>query len=432
MEFRTGAGDREKHFHMVPEWDRQQATVMIWPDRPGTWGTDTNAAAAAFLPVWRAITEDEDLVLIVQPGNEDRAAAYLTSHGFPAEQVVTGLPAEYMSGNPDEMCGSSPVQDGGRITGTSSGVSGGVISGLKKGKVYLPGIPTDDSWARDTSPFFRTDGQTSDAACFGFNAWGGSFDGLYQDYQHDAAFGMQLAAALHIDAEDDRDFILEGGSVHTDGEGTLLVTEECLLSPGRNPDLSRTEIEARLCDALGAEKVLWLPYGVWQDETDGHVDNICCFSAPGEVLLAWTDDTADPQYERSLADLHYLQGAQDARGRFLKVRKVPLPHPLYVTEAECDALVAAPGEDDRTPGERLAGSYVNFLRTNRSVLVPQFGSTEGSGNTDNTEQDRAALLLFGEIFPGMRIVPIPARRFLLGGGNLHCLSHELPLSKFLE
>ena len=133
-------------------------------------------------------------------------------------------------------------------------------------------------------------------------------------------------------------FVLEGGAIHSDGEGTLLVTEECLLHPNRNPGLTRDEIERGLRDYTGAEVVVWLGLGVVNDETDGHVDNLCCFVRPGVVLLTGTDDRDDPQYERSLDARRRLEATVDARGRSLDVRVVHQPGPLFVTAAEADSV----------------------------------------------------------------------------------------------
>ena len=164
-----------------------------------------------------------------------------------------------------------------------------------------------------------------------------------------------------------------GGSIHTDGEGTALVTEACLLSAGRNPDLTKAEIERALCDYLGVSKVIWLPRGIYNDETNEHVDNVCAFTAPGEVVLAWTDDEDDPQYALSAASLAVLETELDAKGRRIKVHRLPLPKPVTITAEECEGLDLCEGEPTRTPGERLAASYVNFYIANHAVVMPAFG-----------------------------------------------------------
>ncbi|KAJ1426896.1 hypothetical protein B484DRAFT_80325 [Ochromonadaceae sp. CCMP2298] len=249
------------------------------------------------------------------------------------------------------------------------------------------------------------------------------------------------------------DFVLEGGSIHTDGEGTILATEECLLNPNRNPLLSREDIEARLKTHLGAERVIWIPLGLEADhDTDGHVDNFCCFSKPGQVLLAWcdaeaddaaagdTDDAADDDTDdagdaaaggvgggggggatspppptstatdgmrhRCQTAYDVLSRSVDARGRLLEVVKLPLPRPMYYTEAECDLVPTATtttatatttvtttattthpthpihkgqtegqenGGYSRTPQTRLAASYANFYLCNGGLVVPRYG-----------------------------------------------------------
>ena len=215
-------------------------------------------------------------------------------------------------------------------------------------------------------------------------------------------------------------FVLEGGSIHSDGEGTVMVTESCLLSKGRNPDLTKEQIEDKLKEYLGAEKVLWLPKGIYNDETNEHVDNVCAFVGPGEVVLAWTDDTADPQYEMSKADLEYLESVTDAKGRKLKVHKLPVPdHPVLVEQADLGNFEFEEGEDTREEGERLAASYVNFYFINGAALVPQFGG-------ENKESDERALKILKELCPDREVIGIDARAILLGGGNIHCITQQIP------
>ena len=160
-----------------------------------------------------------------------------------------------------------------------------------------------------------------------FNAWGGLDGGLYFPWAED-----DLVAAKVCELEDSpryrAPFVLEGGSVHVDGEGTCLTTEECLLNPNRNPSLSRDDIESRLGAYLGVEKVIWLPRGVFGDETDGHIDNLACFTRPGRVLLSWSDQVGDPQTEISAEARQVLESATDARGRRLEVGLLPSPGPL--------------------------------------------------------------------------------------------------------
>lgn len=355
-------------FTMPAEFATHSATVLIWPVRPGSWGRDPSVAQRAFLDVIREIAKEEDVHLLA--GAEDAAAA---------RAAVADLP---------------------RIT--------------------VHEIESDDAWARDVGPTFVTDGRTLRGISWRFNAWGGTVDGLYANWDKDDAVAAALCEALGVDCYDAGDFVLEGGSIHVDGEGTLLTTEACLLSAGRNPSLTREQIEQKLAAYLGIRKILWLPRGIYLDETNEHVDNVCAFTAPGEVVLAWTGDEADPQYPMSKACLDYLNDVTDAAGRKLKVRLLPIPdHPILCTEADCAAYDFAPGEDMREPGDRLAGSYANFYIANSAVLVPQFGG-------ENAASDARALAILREAFPTRRVIGIDARAILLGGGNIHCITQQVP------
>jgi agmatine deiminase len=211
--------------------------------------------------------------------------------------------------------------------------------------------------------------------------------------------------------------VCEGGAIHADGEGTLLVTEQCLLNPNRNPHLGRRQIETLLRAYTGANTILWLGEGVFNDETDGHIDNLACFVAPGEVALTWTDDARDPQHAISRDAWERLMDARDAQGRRLKVHKLPMPGPLRTTRAEAAGVVTGTGAKPRAAGERLAASYVNFYIANGGVVVPLL----------DARTDRTALTKIRRLFPGRKVVGVPAREILLGGGNIHCITQQIPL-----
>ena len=346
------------------EFESHSGCIMVWPSRPGSWPYGAKAARKAFRETALAIAKSEKV--------------YMLAGADCFEDARAQLPAEI-----------------------------GVLP-----------IETDDAWARDIGPTFV---KAPEGCLYGidwaFNAWGGAYNGLYASWEKDDAAAAQICAALGIKHIDAHPFVLEGGSVHSDGEGTLMVTRACLLSKGRNPSLSKDEIEERLLYYLGAQKILWLPHGICGDETDEHVDNIAAFVRPGEIVLAWTDDTDDPQYAYSKADLEYLSSQTDAKGRPLKVHKLLLPSkPVCITEHDLAGYSFEPGEDIRKAGERLAASYVNFYISNGAVIIPAFGD----------RNDKAAADLLARLFPERETVQIPARDILPGGGNIHCITQQIP------
>lgn len=347
---------------MPAEYEPHAATIMMWPERGGSWICGAKYARPVFAEIIHTICAGERVFL---------------AHSAKGEASAR------------ELFGRQ----------------------IDEGKVVLLGIPTDDCWARDTAPTFVTDGREARGVDWAFNAWGGDFNGLYRDYANDDAFAAAFCKAGNIACYSARPFVLEGGSIHSNGKGTVITTEECLLSKGRNPQMSKAEIEEKLKEYLGAERVLWLPYGVVCDETDGHVDNICAFTSENEVVLGWSEE--GEQGERCRADLAVLESAG------LTVHKLPFPaEPVCFTEDEVEGLEPEEGEDMREAGERLAASYVNFYVCNSAVLVPQFGD----------RNDGVALGILGKLFCGRKIVPVPARQLILGGGNIHCLTQQIPAS----
>jgi agmatine deiminase len=248
-----------------------------------------------------------------------------------------------------------------------------------------------------------------------FNAWGGLVRGMYFPWDLDDAvagkmLGMERAAAYRAPK------VVEGGAVHVDGEGTVLVTEACLLAEDRNPGPTRQEMERVLKDYLGASHVVWLGQGVPGDETGGHVDNLACFVKPGVVLLSWCDDPADPHYAVSRDAEARLLSARDAQGRPIKVEHIPMPTPMFFTEDEAAGIDRAGNGMIREAGERLAASYVNFYIANGAVIAPAFG----------VPTDAPAREVLARLFPEREIVMVPAREILLGGGNIHCITQQQP------
>jgi agmatine deiminase len=256
-------------------------------------------------------------------------------------------------------------------------------------------IPIDDSWARDTGPDYVVgDDGTREVVDFTFNAWGEKF----APYADDA----RLAERWALRAGHRRravPMVLEGGSIATDGERTLVTTEECLLHMNRNPTMTRAQIESTLADALGVEVIVWLPFGLaLDDDTDGHVDNVAAFIAPGRLLLQGCSDPAEDDHRRTAINRRCAQGTVDARGRELEVVEVPvLPY------AEVD-------------GQRLMVPYLNLYVINGAVIVPTCGHPA----------DDEMLGLIGSCYPGREVVPVPATMLALGGGGPHCITQQVP------
>lgn len=349
-------------FSMPAEFSRHYGCIMIWPYRRDSWQYGAYNARKAFAEVAGIISKSEKVIVCARYEDYDNARFML----------------------PDN--------------------------------VRVIEMESNDSWARDVAPTFVSNGSSVRGIDWGFNAWGGLVDGLYFPWDKDNKIARKICDMLDVDSYDKRDFILEGGSIHTDGNGTIITTEECLLSKGRNPNMTKTEIESELKKSLGAEKVIWLKSGIYNDETNGHVDNICAFTGIGEVVLAWTDDRGDPQYEISKSCLDILESSTDAKGRKIRVHKLPLPKPVCISQSECDGLDDMDGKPTRVSGERLAASYVNFYVSNGSVVCPMFGD----------DNDGKAIEILSELFPQKEVVGVYARDILIGGGNIHCITQQIP------
>ena len=333
---------------MPAEYACHKGCILIWPQRPGSWKKNPEAAEKAFCAVMQAIAESEAVYLACGKTALPRAKAFADEYNRQFQRE---------------------------------------ISEKKHFPVVVFEAETDDAWARDIGPTFVVKDDTVRGISWTFNAWGGEEDGLYASWQKDDAFAAAFAKREGYVCYDASPFVLEGGSIHSDGEGTVMVTESCLLSRGRNPQLSKAEIEEKLQQFLGAEKVLWLPRGIYNDETNEHVDNVCAFIRPGEVVLAWTDREDDPQYPLSLACLRYLESQTDARGRRIKVHKLPIPDvPVCVTKEDLEGYAFEDGEDTREEGERLAASYVNFYFSNGAVVMPAFGGENIKSDAESSRK----------------------------------------------
>jgi agmatine deiminase len=257
-------------------------------------------------------------------------------------------------------------------------------------------IPTDEPWCRDHGPIFVKRDKSPQLAVlnFGFNAWGYKLS----PFDEDNAVPPAVAKALGLPVFNFEHFILEGGSIDTNGQGTLLTTESCLLNPNRNPALDRTAIEKKLRDKLGVKKILWLGDGIEGDDTDGHVDDITRFIGPSTVVTAVEEDEHDPNFEPLQRNLDRLHTMRLADGEPLHVLTLPMPTRIM------------------RDGQRLPASYANFYIANSVVLLPVF----------NEHNDSWAVSALHEAFPDRRIVPIDCRELIWGLGAFHCLTQQQP------
>lgn len=279
-------------------------------------------------------------------------------------------------------------------------------------------IKYNDSWARDNMPMFVKKGQKVRTVDFRFNAWGGEVDGLYNNYEDDDKLGQAFSKKFKYQSYYHPSFVFEGGSIAFDGEGTAIVTKACLLSKGRNPLLTQAEIEENIKQYFGVTKVIWVSHGIYLDETNEHVDNMISFVRPGEVVLAWTTNRQDPQYRFSSMVLKELEKEVDAKGRKLKITKLPVPYePLYETKKEAkDISKGKYGAKDRPEGNRLSASYVNYYQGKDFVIMPGFG----------VKEDKVAYNILCSLYPEKEVIQINTREILLGGGNIHCITMQIP------
>jgi agmatine deiminase len=320
------------------EWESHELTLMGWPCRVELWGAELEQARADYAAVANAIAVFEPVIMIANAGAEATQARDACHEG-----------------------------------------------------VTIVELPLDDSWLRDCGPIY-TYGQDGGRAAvhFGFNAWGEKFGG----WERDAAVGGLIAASLG-DPVIESELILEGGSILLDGAGTLLTTEQCLLNPNRNPSWSLKQIEAELRDRLGAERVVWLGQGLAEDrDTDGHVDLIAAFVAPGQVLLQTVGED----------NVNYGACAEN-RQRLLEagLEVVEMPHLPY-TEVGDDVVAA---------------SYMNFYICNGAVIVPVTGA----------DTDSHALAIIARAYPGREVVSVPGAVLAFGGGGPHCITQQVPVHR---
>lgn len=357
---------RKDGYRMPAEFEPQERVWMLWPNRPDNWRDGAKPAQRAYADVARAIAQFVPVTVGAKP--EDYEAAHF------------------------ELADDD--------------------------NILVIEMESNDAWIRDCGPTFVVNDEGDVRAVhWHFNAWGGLVDGLYFPWDQDALVGMKVADLADAVRYRPDDLVLEGGSIHVDGEGTVITTEMCLLSEGRNPQLSREEIEHYLGEYLNVDKVIWIKDGIDPEETNGHIDDVACFVAPGEVACIWTDDTNNPFYQYAQAAYETLVEATDAKGRKLKVHKLCMPKvPTYMSDAEVATIDVVEGTLPRTTEDVAIASYMNFLITNGAVIVPQY----------DDENDALALQQIQDMFPDRMVVGVPTREVAYGGGNIHCITQQQP------
>ncbi len=338
---------------MPAEWEPHEATWLAYPHSRSDWPGKLSAVRWAFAEFVRLLSGRERVCLLVRDAREaERARSVLRRSGADPDHVELHL------------------------------------------------VSTDRSWLRDSGPTFVLRDGRLHAVCWAFNAWG-----RYDNWQADRRVGRYIAnssaAGVLEPTANGRTVVMEGGAIESNGQGTILTTEQCLLGDrprARNPGLSRNAIERVLRDCLGATNVLWLGSGIAGDDTGGHVDTLARFVGRNRVAAIVETDRRDENYAALQDNLRRLREMRDERGRTLEIVDLPMPRPLWFD------------------GCRLPASYANFYVANGTVLVPTF----------NDSNDAAALRILRECFPDREVRGVHCVDIALGLGTLHCLAQQLP------
>jgi agmatine deiminase len=326
-------------YTMPAEWEYHARCWMAWPKRVELWREHLEGARREYVRVAQAIAAREPVTMIADPADAAEAR---------------------------QRCGPS---------------------------IEVVSMPIDDSWLRDSAPTFIVNraGERA-AAAFTFNAWGNK----YHPHDQDASLGSRLAERVGYPLYRS-ELVVEGGAFLSDGEGTLITAETCVLNPNRNPGWSKAETEAELRAMLGVSKVIWLPGDVMDTETDGHVDGYLAYVEPGTVLLELVADAADPRYPIMAENRRVLEAETDARGRRFKLLPI----------AEAPRSVGPDG---------ICRSYVNFYLANGAVIAPSYGIPE----------DEAVAQTLRLAYPHRSVVLVPLKELFRGGGGIHCITQQEP------
>ena len=335
---------------MPAEWHPHESTWLVWPKNPLTWPDRVAEVQELYLQIMTLLAFQERVDLLVDDlDTADVVAGKLRKRNAALEQIA-----------------------------------------------FHP-IKTADSWIRDYGPNFllrRTQGKAELAFNhWRFNAWGNK----YEDLKRDEVIPAQLEPLLKV-PRFAPELVLEGGSIEVNGEGLCLTTEECLLSPNRNPGKSKSEVEQFLRDYLGVQQIAWLRGGIPGDDTDGHVDNLARFVNPGTIVCALENDPSDESYETLQENYQRLQAILDGHGAPIEVIRLPMPGRLQTAQG------------------RLPASYTNFYIANGMVLFPTFAQ----------DNDAQAADILQKLFPTRKVIGMDCRSAVWGLGTLHCLTQQQP------
>ena len=351
---------KQDGFYMPAEFAPLEKVWMIWPYRADNWRQQARPAKRAYAAVALAIKRFCKVAVLVNP-------------------------------NDYQACRDSLPDD-----------------------IEVLAMPSNDAWARDIVPTFLINNSGELRACdWNFNAWGGDYDGLYSPWDDDDELAERLCSHLAIKRYRPEGFVMEGGALHVDGEGTVLTTRMCLLSPGRNPHLNEYQIEDILKAYLNADKVLWLDDGIDPEETTGHIDDIACFARPGEVICLFTDDPDHAFYAATQKAYKQLSNMTDAKGRRLKVHKLCCTKQPVTLPTTYD-IVHSDDAKARHSDDICIASYANFLICNDGIIVPQYDDSN----------DKLAIAQLKNIFPEQQIVGVRTKEIVFGGGNIHCITQQ--------
>jgi agmatine deiminase len=338
------------HYRLLPEWTPQSGVMLTWPRSDGDWSPDYASVERCHTQLAKEISLREQVVIVCMD----------TAHAERIRQLV-----KTAGGRPERL--------------------------------HLFPFPSNDAWARDHGPITVLKDGKPTLLDFIFNGWGSKYP---HEFDNQLTLKLHARGAFGATPVESIDLVMEGGSIEVDGEGTLLTTESCLLNPNRNPGLTRDQIETRLRQYLGIERILWLRHGAIEgDDTDGHIDTLARFCDPATIAYQACSDESDPHYAGLKAMEDELKALRRSNGE--PYRLVSLPWPAAV-------------HDDS--GRRLPATYANFLIVNGAVLVPTY----------NDAADTAALKALAGAFLGRSIVPVMCRPLIYQYGSLHCVTMQLP------